>query len=597
MPTKTETPRSGAARGIAGRRWTTAAAACGAAALTAFLPRSEAKAAQGLADLSAVAPVMECAAVADLDLTGATDAPVTIQSATVVAAGTPAPYCEVRGTIAPANTIVVRLPTQGWTQRYLQTGCGGLCGTANISYSQAGACPPVADGTIASATTDMGHQGQNDGSWGAGNPQAEIDFAYRGVHATAEAAKALIARFYGRAPAYSYFSGCSDGGREALMEAQRFPSDFDGIAAGAPANDLVVQNTFHHGWGVLANRDASGNPILLAGKLPLVHAAVVAACDGLDGVADGLIDDPRRCSFDPASLLCAQGQDEAACLTEAEAGVVRRLHEGATDAEGRRLEQRIAREWGSELDWTLFVPAAPDQTAMSENFVTSFARYLAFYNADTPDWQLTDLRFTVPYFQKVVETSHYWAATDPDLGSFEGRGGKLLLWHGWSDQHISPQGTLQYYHAMRDAMGTEAVERFALLYLFPGVAHCSGGEGPDSFDILTPVMAWVETGTAPGRIVASKSANGSVARTRPVFPYPTVARYVGSGSIDDAANFAPSTPPAEARVGYRWVGAPLYSPGYESWCGAEGAQLVCEGGQPYPWEATRDGPDWSLSRP
>ena len=232
-------------------RWRPAAVACVAAIVSALLsPCGSAWAAAGLANLPAIAPVMDCAAVAQLDLTGVTDAPVTIQSATVVTTGAPAPYCAVRGTIAPADTFVMRLPTQGWTQRYVQTGCGGLCGSANINYTEAATCPPIADGTIASATTDMGHQGQPDASWAANNPQAQIDFAYRGMHVTAQVAKAIIARFYGRRPVYSYFNGCSDGGREGLMEAQRYPDDFDAIAAGAPANNLIVQNTFHHGWNV-----------------------------------------------------------------------------------------------------------------------------------------------------------------------------------------------------------------------------------------------------------------------------------------------------------------------------------------------------------
>jgi feruloyl esterase len=172
---------------------------------------------EGLAVLPAVTPVMTCADVTGLDLSRAAGAAVTITSATVVSTGAPAPYCEVRGTIAPADTIVVRLPVNGWTQRYVQTGCGGLCGNANINYGQAGTCPVITDGTVASATTDMGHQGQNDGSWAVNNPQAQLDFSYRGVHATAQVAKALIKAFYHRAPAYSYFTGCSDGGREALM--------------------------------------------------------------------------------------------------------------------------------------------------------------------------------------------------------------------------------------------------------------------------------------------------------------------------------------------------------------------------------------------
>jgi hypothetical protein len=524
----------------------------------------------GLARLPAIAPVMNCADVTGLNLSGATDAPVTITSATVVTANTPAPYCEVRGTIAPANTIVARLPVDGWTQRYVQTGCGGLCGNANINYGQAATCPVVADGTVASATTDMGHQGRNDGSWAAGNPQAQIDFAYRGVHVTAQVAKALIKAFYGRSPAYSYFTGCSDGGREALMEAQRFPDDFDGIAAGAPANNMAVQNTFHHAWNVLANKDSAGNYILLAGRLPLIHTAVLRACDGIDGLTDGLIDDPRLCRFDPATLHCAAGQDPATCLTPAEATVVRRLHDGAVDERGRRLEPFISHEWGSELEWTLFVPAAQGQVVGSENFALSYLRYLADPNDPNPAYKLTDLQLTVESFwNTVLPSSTYMAAMDPDLGAFRRSNGKLLLWHGWNDQHISPQSTLLYYDAMRRVMGN--VDRFAKLYLFPGTAHCGGGEGPNTYDVLTPVMAWVESGREPARITATRTG-----RTRPVFPYPTVARYDGSGSIDDAANFRPFTPRNPVRNDDEWVGKALYSHGYQTWPRAVDGKLVIQ---------------------
>jgi feruloyl esterase len=530
---------------------------------------------EGLRDLPAVAPVMASADVPGLDLDGVTDAPVTITSATVVTTGAPAPYCEVRGTIAPADTVVVRLPLQGWTQRYVQTGCGGLCGSADIQYPQAATCPPIADGTVASATTDMGHQGQNDGSWAAGNPQAQIDFAYRGVHVTAEVAKAVVTRFYGRAPAYSYFTGCSDGGREALMAAQRHPGDFDGIAAGAPANDMAVQNTFHHAWNVLANKAPNGDDILLAGRLPLVHAAVLGACDGIDGLVDGVLDDPRRCRFDPATLVCRPGQDPSACLSRAEADVVRRLHDGAVDARGRRVEPAISHEWGSELEWTLFVPSAQGQTVASENFALSFLRYLADPNQARPGYQLADLEFSVLSFWRTVQSSSYLAAMDPDLRTFQRGGGKLLLWHGWNDQHISPQSTLAYYDAMRATMGGRTVDGFAKLYLFPGMAHCGGGAGPNTTDVLTPVMAWVESGRQPGRVVAASVTSGTVTRTRPVFPYPTVARYDATGSVDDAANFVPRTPRTESGPGYRWVGERLYSHGYQTWCEAVGDTLVC----------------------
>jgi hypothetical protein len=524
----------------------------------------------GLARLRTLTPVMSCADVTGLKLDG-----VTFSSATVVSTGAPAPYCDVRATIAPANTIVMRLPVNGWTQRYVQTGCGGLCGNATINYPQAATCRPIADGTVASATTDMGHQGQNDGSWAAGNPQAQIDFAYRGVHVTAQVAKAVITAFYGRRPAYSYFDGCSDGGREGLMEAQRFPDDFDGIAAGAPANNMAVQNTFHHAWNVLANKDANGDFILLAGKLPLIHDAVLAACDNLDGLRDGLIGDPRLCRFDPATLRCETGQDAATCLTTAETAVVRRLHDGAVDAQGRRLEPFIAHEWGSELEWTLFVPAAQGQTVASESFALSYLRYLADPNNPRPDYQLTDLKFTVESFWKtVLPSSTYMSAMDPDLRPFQRGGGKLLLWHGWNDQHISPQSTLAYYDALRQKMGAGTTDRFAELYLFPGVAHCGGGAGPNTFDVLTPVMAWVESGRQPGRITAANVVNGATTRTRPVFPYPAVARYDGTGSVDDAANFVAVTPRRPVRNDNTWVGQSLYSHGYQTWPEAVDGKLV-----------------------
>jgi feruloyl esterase len=511
---------------------------------------------------------MACADVTGIHLPG-----VAITSATVSTVGAPAPYCAVVGTIAPADTIVMRLPTQGWTQRYLQAGCGGLCGSSTINYTQAATCQPIVDGTIASATTDMGHQGLNDGSWAAGNPQAQIDFAYRGVHVTSQVAKQIIKTFYGKSPAYSYFDGCSDGGREAVMEAQRYPDDFDGIAAGAPASNLVVQNTFHHAWNVLANKDAAGNYILLADKLPLIHNAVLAACDALDGVADGVLDDPRNCHFDPYTLVCSSG---LACLTSAQAAVVKKLHDGATDAEGNRLEQPISHEWGSELDWTLFVPAAQGQTTFSENIALSFMRYLAYFNVADPTMRLTDLKFTKSSFWKTVQTSLYQSATDPDLTRFQRGGGKLILWHGWSDQHISPQATLNYYAAMNKTMGSRVADSFSRLYLFPGMAHCAGGVGPSTFDILTPVMTWVEHGIAPYKIIASKVDAGVVTRTRPVFPYPAVARYDGSGSTDDAANFVPYTPRKEPGVGYQWLGEPLYTHGYQGTCRAVNGKLVCD---------------------
>jgi feruloyl esterase len=588
------------------------------------MPHGHAKAAQSLANLPAVMPAIACSAITSLNLAGVTDGTVTITSATVLPASTnesqftlPAPACDVKGTIGPGtNKFELLLPTQGWTQRYLQSGCGGLCGNIGLNPTEASTCVPVTGGQIAIAATDMGHEGNylpNSTTTWETDPQAKIDFAYRGQHVTSQVAKAIIARFYGRPAKYTYFDGCSDGGREALMEVQRYPDDFDGIAAGAPANDLDVLNTYHHGWNIYSNIDPSTQQyILLAGKLPLLHAAVLAACDALDGVVDNVIDDPRACHFNPASLLCAPAQDASTCLSAAEVAVVRKLHEGPVDQFGRHLEQPIAHEWGSELEWTLFVPANAEGPAGDVNFIIPFLQYLAFYNGsahpELSSFSSTDNAvslyypalvelFTVTPFRQNVQTQRYDAATDPDLTPFQRRGGKLILWHGWEDQHITPQGTLQYWSKMAEYMGEERVETFSKLYMFPCIPHCGGAtqpgvtvDGPNVFDILTPVMAWVETGTKPGVIVATGMPSPGVTRTRPVYPYPTVARYTGTGSTDVAANFAPYTPRMKPYVATNWIGVRLYSPGYEQSCQAQNGQLVCVGGDNYD-EAGRSGND------
>ena len=260
--------------------------------------------AAALADLKAVAAKIPCADLQSSDLSAAVGSKVQIRSATEVSEGAPAPYCRVEGTIEPAIQFEVRLPLTSWTQRYLQTGCGGLCGNLNINVGRAEGCAPATNGELVTAATDMGHRngpgrgaGGDDGAWAEANPQTKIDFAYRAQHLTAVASKALMSRYYGQQPRYSYFSGCSDGGREALMEAQRYPEDFDGIAAGAPAMNFITQNSFYHGWNATTNTGADGQPVLTADKLPILHAATMEACDALDGLKDGQITNPPRASL------------------------------------------------------------------------------------------------------------------------------------------------------------------------------------------------------------------------------------------------------------------------------------------------------------
>ena len=282
--------------------------------------------------LSTVAPVIECSTLVNADISSAVGAPTHITSATAVPAGQPAPYCDVKGSVEPQIQFELRLPLTKWTQRFVQTGCGGLCGHIDMGLDNDDGCLPATNGELALASTDMGHSGGMDGRFGEKDYQLRIDFAYRGVHLTTLAAKALMVKFYGQQPTYSYFAGCSDGGREALMEAQRFPNDFNGITAGAPAMNFTTQNTFYHGWNARVNTGADGKPILTADKLPLLHKAVLAKCDAEDGLKDGLISNPLACHFDPAVLECKASAAPGSCLTSAQVKVVRELYAGAHDS-------------------------------------------------------------------------------------------------------------------------------------------------------------------------------------------------------------------------------------------------------------------------
>ncbi|MHB8283200.1 MAG: tannase/feruloyl esterase family alpha/beta hydrolase [Caulobacteraceae bacterium] len=540
--------------------------------------------------LSVKAPVMACEALAGADLGLITGTRAVVKSAQVEPG--PAPYCHVQGVIAPAIRFELRLPQQGWTQRYLQTGCGGLCGAVQIHADHAETCQPLQTGALALGGTDMGHDGgMGEGAFGR-DKQLRIDFAYRGVHATALAAQAVIRRYYGQAPRFSYFSGCSDGGREALMEAQRFPADFDGVAAGAPALNFLVQNTFFHAWMALSNTGADGKAILTADKLPILHAAALADCDAADGLKDGEIENPRVCRFDPGVTQCAAGApDTFSCLTPAQVRVARAFYEGPTDAEGRHFTAG-GPQVGSELAWRgVYVPQTPDQPTMSAGIALGVLKYLAFPQNPPTDFKLSDFKFTQAEFDRLQALHPLYDATDPNLAPFKARGGKLILWHGWSDPHISPLNLIAYYEAVRTTLGAGAAEAFSRLYLFPGLYHCAGGDGETQFDILTPLMAWVEAGQAPEQIIAGRTAVDPMAhmgpppgahgpgahppggmrampvsfpalpvnRSRPVYPYPYTAAYVGAGSPDQAASFKQGAAPIAPNL-QPWAGEGFFAP-------------------------------------
>ncbi len=560
--------------------------------------------------LAAVQPVLACEKLAQADLNTAVGAKTHITSAQSMPEGTPAPYCRVTGYIEPMVKFEVRLPLTTWTQRFVQTGCGGLCGNLNIRLSNDDGCYPAQHGELVLASTDMGHTGGMDGQFGEKDYQLRIDFAYRGVHVTTLAAKALIAQFYGQSAKYSYFSGCSDGGREALMEAQRYPQDFNGIAAGAPAMNFTTQNTFYHGWNALQNTGADGKPVLTADKLPILHRAVLQACDAADGLKDGLISNPFACRFDPAVVECKGGASEDGCLTHAQVETARAIYQGAHDAKGNKFVLSGPLP-GSELAWAgVYVPQPGSDRTMSATISAGTLKYLAYEENPPAAYTLKDFEFSPASFAATTKLHALYDATDPDLAPFAKAGGKLILWHGLADPHISPLNTVAYYGAMNKVMGEKAVQQFARVYLFPGGYHCGGGEGPFSFDVMSALMAWVEKSAAPSALIAFHPVGGpggpvagvppgrptgaaqpgrgprdagppaagtapSIDRTRPVYPYPLTAKYNGTGSIDDAKNFTAGPPMPVPASQLTWLGSGFFAPHFEVWCEGRGAAMTC----------------------
>jgi hypothetical protein len=549
----------------------------GPSAVAAAATRQQASRSAAGRPVSVLTPVESCAQLGTLDLTGLSGAPTQIDSAATATAPAGWGYCEVTGTIAPQDQFEIQLPLTTYTQRYLQTGCGGLCGTLSVSAPASYNCVPLNNGEFAEASDDEGHT-SGGGTFGA-NPELRADFGYITEHELAVVAKTLIADFYGSAPSYSYYDGCSQGGHEGLTEAQRYPGDFNGIIAGAPASITQELNTFYQPW--LANVDwtSSGQPILTADQLPLLHNAVLAACDGNDGLVDGQIDDPRNCNFNPATLQCP-GAAEATCLTAAQVAVVEKIYSGPVDPRGQRLYPG-GEPYGSELAWAGWMIPVPGQTyasTISAIIGSSWLKWLAFDDV-RPGSQTSALQhavFTQAEFQKVRRLAGLYDADNPDLSAFRADGGKLIIWQGWADQAISPYGTIDYYTAMTKEMGgLDATQQFARLFMLPGVNHCGGGQAPNQINMVDPMLAWVEQGTAPASVIAtelSATSPATVVRTRPVYPYPEVARYNGTGSIDDAANFHGVSPATPQRT-TTWLGSFPSAPAL--WCAYRGTDYVC----------------------
>lgn len=501
-------------------------------------------------------PVLACAElVKTFDIP---DAKTRVTTATVVPAGAEPEHCDVRGTIEPEVRFQLRLPTTTYQGRYLQYGCGGFCGY--LAAPPFPDCGPAA-GDAAVAATDDGHVGTDtglDGSWAADDKAARDDFFFRAPHVLSKASKRIIAAFYGAPPKHSYFAGCSNGGREALLLAQRYPDDFDGIIAVAPANytsPLMV----YQAWLAKVNTDANGATILTAAKLPALHNAVVAACDQGDGLADGQIDDPRTCEFDPVALRCEAGADRPDCLTASQVEAARRLYAGPTDDHGRRLYPGN-QTYGSELGWYAWVTPSPELGApAAAQLADSYLKYIG-YPIGTPHSSLAAFRFTTGELARLTPVGAKANAMSLDLRKFQRSGGKLLIWHGWSDQAIPAEGTLDYYQRLTERSGgLRATQTWARLFMIPSVYHCQGGSTLTDFDPFRELIGWVERGAAPEKVIArAKDEQGTVVRTRPVFPHPLTAKYDGTGSPDDAGNFVPAQPPAPPRDKIRWAGTYLH---------------------------------------
>jgi feruloyl esterase len=481
--------------------------------------------------------------------------------------------CVVRGYVSPQVQFEVRLPMQGWTQRYLQTGCGGLCGTLSVRVQQR-PCPAVQRGEFVTASTDMGHQGQG-GTWAAFDPQLRVDFAYRGVHVTALVAKALIAQFYGQQARWAYFSGCSDGGREGMMEAQRYPDDFDGIAAGAPAFNFLVQNSFYHAWNARSVMPDSTGPVLLARDLGILHAAALAACDSVDGLTDGLVSTPTGCHFDPGTVEC-RGVVQENCLTPAAVAAATAIYAGARDSRGNRLVIGGPQP-GSELSWAgVFVPQTAESPIFSATIASDVLRSLAYWRPLPSGWTLSQFRFETSALGGLMPMHGLYDATDPNLSAFARRHGKLLIWHGWSDPHISPLNSIAYAQAVTDRLGT-ASRDVLRLFLIPGMYHCGGGDGLTSVDALTPLMTWVENGDAPDSLIASRSdADAAASRGRMIPAWPATSLLTKGADPELPVSWNVGPPLAvPAKLYATWAGRRLFEPGYERECGFDGANFSC----------------------
>ena len=435
-------------------------------------------------------------------------------------------YCRVAVTMKPSSDssidMEVWMPAENWNNKFQMVGNGGWAGTMSFPAMQAA----LREG-YATATTDTGHKG-GDAVFALNHPEKLVDFAYRAVHETVVKSKALITAYYGKAPKLSYWNGCSTGGRQGLMEAQKYPEDFDAVIAGAPAD----YQTHLHAWDMMVATGIRKDDqhFVSAPKLAALNKAVMAACDASDGVKDGLLNDPRKCKFDPATLSCKNGEDKDDCLTPAQLESVKLVLSPAKKKNGELIFP--GKEPGGETGWNMISQRSPAPAGLSQGTF----QYATYQDANW-DWHNFDLDKDTA---AADEKFGYVNAT-ADLNAFKNRGGKLLMYHGWSDPLISPENSINLYTNIVQKTGSKS-ENWIKLYMIPGMGHCQGGNGTDQFNKVAVLERWRESNSAPDSIIAAHVTGNNVEMTRPLCPYPQVAVYKGVGSTNDSASFSCKAP-------------------------------------------------------
>jgi feruloyl esterase len=470
-----------------------------------------------------------------------------IHASSVAVEGTTPAHCRVTGLLKPEIAFEVSLPAR-WNGRFYMIGNGGLAGEWLEDPTRVAQRNAALQMGFAFAQTNTGHDSRKEtgGTFVMSNPQKAIDYAYRAVHLTTVTAKAITKRYYAKPVARAYWVSCSNGGRQGLIEAQRYPQDFDGLIVNAP---WVSQTGFT--IGALWSQRAIAGSGLTAEKLALVSGKVMEKCDAIDGVKDGLIDDPRKCNFDPRHdvAACPAGTDSASCLTAAQADAIAKVYSGPQGngktifpgyMPGSEAPVLTARGGPPESAWMNFiVPLTPGGRAADFNLADNTIRYLAF-TPPRPDYDSATFDF-----DRDTHVLDAWGrkvdATSTDLAKFRARGGKLLMTYGWADQVLQPMMGVNYYGEVTARLGPKTTDFFRL-FMVPGMTHCSGGNGTDQFDSVSALIDWVEKGKAPDVLHASHVVGGKVVRTRPLCPYPKTAHYSGQGSIDEAANFSCAMP-------------------------------------------------------